>query len=113
MAAVYRTDHVGSMVRPTRLMDAREAHLAGTLSLEALRQVEDECILEALELQRQAGVAVFTDGEMRRHAYTTDLYEAAEGFQEEYPVVEREMRGGGTVLAQMHTKPVVGKIRPL
>ena len=52
----YRTDHVGSLVRPERLLVAREAYKAGRLPLEELRAVEDEAILDA-----------FQDAERHRH----------------------------------------------
>jgi 5-methyltetrahydropteroyltriglutamate--homocysteine methyltransferase len=111
MAYAFRTDHVGSLVRPGRLLDARDEFKAGRLTREQLTAVEDACILEALEQQRSAGVAVLTDGEMRRDAYTTDQYDAVEGFAADYPVVEQTRPDGAKVLVEMHTKPVVGKLR--
>ena len=42
MATIYRTEHVGSMVRPARLLDARDAFEAGKISKEDLTKVEDE-----------------------------------------------------------------------
>lgn len=111
MTAAYRTDHVGSMVRPAKLLDARDEFKAGRTSREQLAKVEDESILEALALQRQAGISVLTDGEMRRDAYTTDQYDAIEGFAADYPVVEQTKPDGTNVMVEMHTKPVVGKLR--
>jgi 5-methyltetrahydropteroyltriglutamate--homocysteine methyltransferase len=106
-----RTEHVGSMVRPEKLLDIREAFQAGRIARNELTAVEDECILEALALQRQVGIDVLTDGEMRRTSYTTDQYDAVEGFAQEYPVVEQTRPDGTKVLVEMHTKPVVGKLR--
>jgi 5-methyltetrahydropteroyltriglutamate--homocysteine methyltransferase len=111
MATPFRTDHVGSMVRPERLLDARDAFSAGKLSREELTRVEDECILEALDLQRGTGIEVLTDGEMRRDAYTTDQYDAIEGFAAEWPVVEQTRPDGTKVMVEMHNKRVVGKLR--
>ena len=111
MATPYRTDHVGSMVRPGRLLDARDQFHAGKLSREELTRVEDECILEALDLQRKAGIAVLTDGEMRRDAYTTDQYDAIEGFAADWPVVEQTRPDGTKVMVEMHNKRVTGKLR--
>ena len=113
MLTPYRTDHVGSMVRPERLLDARDALAAGKLSREALTQVEDDCILEALALQKAAGVSVVTDGEMRRDAYTTDQYDAIEGFADEWPIVEQTRPDGTKVLVEMHNKAVRGKLRQI
>ena len=111
MGEAFRSDHVGSMVRPGKLLDARDQFKAGRISSEALAKVEDECILEALELQRMAGLSVLTDGEMRRDAYTTDQYDAIEGFAPKYPEVEQTRPDGTKVLVEMHTKPVIGKLR--
>jgi 5-methyltetrahydropteroyltriglutamate--homocysteine methyltransferase len=107
---IFRTDHVGSMVRPARLLDARDDHKAGKITSTQLAQVEDECILEALQVQRAAGIAVLSDGELRRTAYTTDQYDAIEGFAPEYPMVENTLPDGRKVQVEMHTKPVVGKL---
>jgi 5-methyltetrahydropteroyltriglutamate--homocysteine methyltransferase len=111
MPTPYRTDHVGSMVRPARLLDARDAFVAGKLSRGALTQIEDDCILEALALQKAAGISVLTDGEMRRDAYTTDQYDAIEGFVDEWPVVEQTRPDGTKVMVEMHNKAVKGKLR--
>jgi 5-methyltetrahydropteroyltriglutamate--homocysteine methyltransferase len=99
------------MVRPERLLDARDAFAAGSLSREGLTHVENDCILEALALQRGAGMSVVTDGEMRRDAYTTDQYDAIEGFVDEWPVVEQTRPDGTKVLVEMHNKAVKGKLR--
>jgi 5-methyltetrahydropteroyltriglutamate--homocysteine methyltransferase len=113
MGTPYRTDHVGSMVRPERLLDARDAFAAGKLSRDELTRVEDECILDALALQMAAGISVLTDGEMRRDAYTTDQYDAIEGFADEWPIVEQTRPDGTKVLVEMHNKAVTGKLRRL
>src|SRR5437868_6682093 len=108
MAPIYRTDHVGSLIRPERLLDARDEFHAGRLSREELTKIEDDCILEVLDLQKKAGIAVFPDGELRRDSYTTDQYAAVEGFADEFPVVEQTRPDGAKVMVEMHTKPVAG-----
>ena len=113
MATMYRTDHVGSLVRPDKLLDARDAYKAGRTTLEDLRAIEDEAILEVFELQKEAGIEVFTDGEFRRQSWTTDQYDAVEGFAAEYPKNELVKPDGRKVMVQFHTKPVVGKLRKL
>ena len=45
MAEVYRADHVGSLLRPPELLEARDSHGAGRLGLEQLREIEDRAIL--------------------------------------------------------------------
>ncbi len=65
----YRADHVGSLLRPPELLEARQQHVAGQLVLEELRSLEDECILRALAMQRQTGIDVLSDGEYRRSSW--------------------------------------------
>ena len=74
-----RADHIGSLLRPQALLDARAAHAAGRLSLEELRRAEDEAILHVLELQRQAGLKIFSDGEFRRTSWVSGLPDALDG----------------------------------
>ena len=66
MSERYRADQVGSLLRPSELIQARTALSNGQMSLEQLRKIEDRAILDALQLQRETGVEVFTDGEFRR-----------------------------------------------
>src|SRR5215470_14314571 len=74
--AMYRSDVVGSLLRPAYLKEARELHEAGELSDAAFKQIEDRAVAEAVELQDRAGVEVVTDGEMRRYAFYGHLVDA-------------------------------------
>jgi 5-methyltetrahydropteroyltriglutamate--homocysteine methyltransferase len=79
MATSVHAEHVGSLLRPPDLLQARRAHREGELTAEALRELEDRAVLDALEVQRQAGTPVFTDGEMRRDSWMAAVYEALDG----------------------------------
>ena len=105
MAPGYRADHVGSLLRPPKLLEARSERAAGRLGLEELRKVEDQAIVEALTLERQAGLDVFTDGEFRRGSWLTSMAEAVEGFVADRIVIEWHGPGGG---AEASTAQVVG-----
>jgi 5-methyltetrahydropteroyltriglutamate--homocysteine methyltransferase len=83
-----RADHVGSLLRPPEVLQARAEHASGRLDLDGLRRVEDEAILRVLDKQRQIGLDVLTDGELRRGAWQTDLAEAVEGFVPQYIAME-------------------------
>ena len=72
-APPFRADHVGSLLRPQRLLDARDAKSRGLLSAAALREVEDECIREAVALQEDLGYQGITDGEFRRTWWHLDF----------------------------------------
>ena len=76
----YRSDVVGSLLRPDYLKEARANHAAGTLSDAAFKQIEDRAVDEAIALQVRAGMDVVSDGEMRRYAFFGHLIEATEGF---------------------------------
>ncbi|MGH2589076.1 MAG: hypothetical protein ACRDJE_29480 [Dehalococcoidia bacterium] len=80
MASPYRVDHVGSLLRSPDLIEARIAQAEGRLTDEQLREAEDQAILTALEMQRQAGLSIDTDGEYRRAMWLTGLPAAVEGF---------------------------------
>ena len=62
----FRADHVGSLLRPPHLLQAREDHAAGKLGAVDLRKIEDQAVQEVVELQREAGMRSATDGEFRR-----------------------------------------------
>jgi 5-methyltetrahydropteroyltriglutamate--homocysteine methyltransferase len=66
----FRAEHIGSLLRPAALLEAREKHAAGSLSREELRAAEDEAIRNVVKLQEDAGLEVVTDGEFRRGTYS-------------------------------------------
>lgn len=76
----YRSDVVGSLLRPAYLKEARERYESGTISDAAFKQIEDCAVNEAIDLQLRAGVDVISDGEMRRYAFFGHLIDAVEGF---------------------------------
>jgi 5-methyltetrahydropteroyltriglutamate--homocysteine methyltransferase len=75
-----RSDVVGSLLRPARLLEARKRFAGGELSTAELKAVEDHAVDGALRLQEEAGVEVVTDGEMRRLSFQSQLPAAVEGF---------------------------------
>jgi 5-methyltetrahydropteroyltriglutamate--homocysteine methyltransferase len=70
----FRADHVGSLLRPPELLQARDAHTAGNLAAGALRDLEDRSIRNAVALQEEVGLQSITDGEYRREVFYTDFY---------------------------------------
>jgi 5-methyltetrahydropteroyltriglutamate--homocysteine methyltransferase len=69
----FRADHVGSLLRPRRLLQARDDHAAGRGSAEELRVVEDDAIREVVAMQRDVGLQSATDGEFRRASWHMDF----------------------------------------
>jgi len=110
MPTIYRADQVGSLIRPASLLAARDQSRNGRLSPEGLRAEEDRAILDALALQQSAGIGLFSDGEMRRDAYSTVFSAAVDGFAPEYRTAERKRDDGSVVRVQVHSKAVSGKL---
>jgi 5-methyltetrahydropteroyltriglutamate--homocysteine methyltransferase len=77
---MYRSDVVGSLLRPTYLKKAREEFAEGRLADAEFKLVEDRAVDEAVALQLRTGLDVLTDGEMRRYAFYGHLIDAVEGF---------------------------------
>jgi 5-methyltetrahydropteroyltriglutamate--homocysteine methyltransferase len=107
---MYRSDVVGSLLRPAYLKDARAQHEAGELSDAAFKQSEDRAIREAIELQERAGIEVVTDGEMRRYAFYGHLIDAVEGYDKYggWAIPFRDESGAELVLQR---PVVVSKLR--
>jgi 5-methyltetrahydropteroyltriglutamate--homocysteine methyltransferase len=76
----YRSDVVGSLLRPAYLKEARQRHGAGEIGDAEFKHIEDRAVNEAIALQTQAGLNVITDGEMRRYAFFGHLIDATEGY---------------------------------
>ena len=75
----FRADHVGSLLRPPELLQARDDHAAGRVSDEELRAIEDEAIRGAVKLQQDAGLQSATDGEFRRASWHMDFIYSLDG----------------------------------
>ena len=69
----FRADHVGSLLRPKALLEAREAHKAGRIDAAALRQAEDSAIRDVVKMQEELGLQGVTDGEFRRGSWHMDF----------------------------------------
>lgn len=69
----FRADHVGSLLRPPNLLEARRAFADGSIDADALREVEDTAIRDAVRLQEGLGFQSATDGEFRRTSWHMDF----------------------------------------
>ncbi|WP_102027825.1 5-methyltetrahydropteroyltriglutamate--homocysteine S-methyltransferase [Salirhabdus sp. Marseille-P4669] len=105
--APFKADHVGSLLRPESLQQAREEFKAGKISLEELRRVQTREIKRIVEKQVEIGLEAVTDGEFRRSWWHIDFIENLNGFEGFVP--ER-----GIQFAGLETEPYdvrnVGKI---
>jgi 5-methyltetrahydropteroyltriglutamate--homocysteine methyltransferase len=74
----FRADHVGSLLRPRALLQAREEAARGVISPDELRAIEDDAIRDAVRMQEDIGLRSVTDGEFRRASWHMDfIYEIA------------------------------------
>ena len=69
----FRADHVGSLLRPKHLLDARARHAAGEIDDAELRGIEDEAIADVVRMQADVGLRTATDGEFRRASWHMDF----------------------------------------
>jgi 5-methyltetrahydropteroyltriglutamate--homocysteine methyltransferase len=75
----FRADHVGSLLRPAALLEARASHAAGRIDDAELRAAEDAAIREAVRMQEEVGLRSVTDGEFRRASWHMDFIYALDG----------------------------------
>lgn len=70
----FRADHVGSLLRPKPVADARAKVSSGSAEdRQGLKRIEDEAIVEAVRMQECIGLKAVTDGEYRRSFWHYDF----------------------------------------
>src|ERR687885_2142461 len=69
----FRADHVGSLLRPPDLLQAREDFAQGRIDAQELRGIEDEAIRDVVRKQEEVGLRSATDGEFRRASWHMDF----------------------------------------
>ena len=75
-----RIDHIGSLVRPSKLRDVFARYDRGQVSREELARAQDEAIRDVIQKQEAHGFPVVTDGEFRRHNFQESFSECITGF---------------------------------
>lgn len=80
MTTTARVEHVGSLLRPAYLREARLAYAKGELPPAGLKAAEDRAVREVVAMQEDVGLPVVTDGEMRRESFQSELTAACDGF---------------------------------
>ena len=79
----FRADHVGSLLRPQRVLTARDDAAAGRIDAAELRAIEDDAIREAVRRQEEVGLRSATDGEFRRASWHMDFIYQLDGITKE------------------------------
>src|SRR5688572_30189036 len=80
MKPPFHAEHIGSFVRPPRLIEAARARKNNSLSDAQFRQVQDDCVREIVAFQESIGLPSVTDGEFRRRSWSAGFIDAVEGF---------------------------------
>ncbi|KIY50536.1 UROD/MetE-like protein [Fistulina hepatica ATCC 64428] len=78
---VSRALHVGSLLRPVELYKKRQLLELDLCCAEELKAVEDEAIRHVVQLQKEAGVSIITDGELRRNMFFDGVFDKLEGMK--------------------------------
>src|SRR5262245_7132088 len=76
----FRVEHVGSFVRPPKLLEAARAFKAGSISQDDFSSVQNESIQGIVRFQESIGLPTVTDGEFRRRSWSAGFIDAVEGF---------------------------------
>jgi 5-methyltetrahydropteroyltriglutamate--homocysteine methyltransferase len=103
----FRADHVGSLLRPQELKEARARRERGEISTEELRAIEDRAIESLIAKQAQIGLQSATDGELRRAMWHFDFLEHLEGCEPYTPETGIAFKGTATKAKGVR---VVGKL---
>lgn len=104
----FRADHVGSLLRPARLKEARDAFRQHHITQAELTQIEDEEIERIIEKQIEIGLHSVTDGEFRRSWWHFDFLEHLEGVEGYY--TDRGLQFQGVETRNYNVK-IVDKVK--
>jgi len=119
--ALFRADHVGSLLRSEELKAARARYSRGEISKETLREAEDVAIRDNVRLQEDVGLQSITDGEARRTWFHVDFLEQIAGIEARYTGVPVNFRKADGEILQVsppklvvvdrlkHTHPIQGR----
>ena len=111
----YRSDVVGSLLRPDYLKQARQQHQGQALDHGAFKRIEDRAVDEAIALQSGAGLDVITDGEMRRYAFYGHFIDSVAGYDKEggWAIPFRDEQGHELVLKRPLVVAPLKRLRPM
>ena len=103
----FRADHVGSLLRPAALKEARGKRERGEITAEELKTIEDREIETVIRKQEAAGLRSVTDGEFRRAFWNYDFLGQIDGV--EAYLGERKIKFQGRQPKPMMLR-VIGKL---
>jgi 5-methyltetrahydropteroyltriglutamate--homocysteine methyltransferase len=110
--APFRADHVGSLLRPAAVKEARAKRARGELPESELTAIEDAAVEQVIARQRSIGLRSATDGELRRESWALDFLAGLKGTKVVTRNVAPTARGAGAPAASqpMRLATVSGKL---
>jgi 5-methyltetrahydropteroyltriglutamate--homocysteine methyltransferase len=108
----FRADHVGSLLRPRVLQEARAKWKSGAIPHAALREVEDSCITEAIARQEAIGLRAATDGEYRRAYWHYDFVAGLDGVEIYEPAQKIQFQGNVPLPHKLRVNGRIGWTKP-
>ena len=112
MKPPFRADHVGSLLRPAELKQARDEFKAKRIDASQLREIEDRAIRKAIALQESAGLQSITDGEYRRAFWHVDFLTGFDGIAATQGQYALKFHGEGGAESETRSMMVVnGKVK--
>ena len=113
--STFRSDVIGSLLRPQYLKETRAQRDEGAISPVEFKQMEDRAVDEAIDLQTRCGLDVLTDGEMRRYAFYGHLIDAVEGYDKYggWAIPFRDEQGNELVLKRPVVVSKLKRVRPM
>jgi 5-methyltetrahydropteroyltriglutamate--homocysteine methyltransferase len=107
LAQQWHCEGVGSLLRPSELIEARRRHEAGELATPEFKRIEDAAVESAVALQQDAGLDVVADGELRRASWMSPFADAFDGFDRTTGVAMPWRDESGRRLEAPGRRPVV------
>ena len=108
----FHADQVGSLLRPERLLAAREQFESGDLNRDQLTEIEDDCVREVAKYQEDLGLESICDGEFRRSVWWFEFIDSINGTEITAPDTSLTFKGDDTNAWSYSPKNVmtVGKL---
>src|SRR6187397_3462033 len=103
----FRADHVGSLLRPKSIHEARAQRAKDEITPAQLKEIEDREIERVIRKQEDVGLHAITDGEFRRSWWHLDFLWGLDG-------AEKHVMDSGIAIASVNTRnegvQVTGKL---
>ncbi|KAI1300806.1 hypothetical protein F5Y03DRAFT_363627 [Xylaria venustula] len=110
---VYRSDQVGSLLRPRDLLAARDQAEEGKITAAQLRELEDKYIADVVQKQQAVGLRAITDGEFRRRWFHVDFLKHLSGIEQRGAMQSTNVSVGGTMPPRLVVVDKIGHPAPI